>query len=236
MTDLVRPHPAGHLATISAQFARPWQIVRPRVFRYLPSRYVDAFFRDGSLRLSSFAQFGKHLDEQRRDEAEGRGVRIGAGEQLTVAYASSQGQDTYVLCTSLIYGERLQDTFEGSDGCFAIDNTIEFAGAVAQALAMFVTGLEGPCIYQEDPTIMRDLGDETFDQLVARHRQEDGTLNMDLLSEAHAKVAGTEPFFVKSMKYSDQAEYRMLWQVDGVASDFLDIKVPAARQYCRKIK
>jgi hypothetical protein len=46
--------------TLNLNFSRQWSIVRPRLYRHLDSQYVDSFFKDGSLRLSSFAQFAKH--------------------------------------------------------------------------------------------------------------------------------------------------------------------------------
>jgi len=50
---------------------KPWHIYFPVLFRYLEQEYIDAFFRDGSLRLSSFKQFAKHKDEARNDWGEG---------------------------------------------------------------------------------------------------------------------------------------------------------------------
>ena len=48
-----------------------WSNRSPRVYRFLEKQYVEAFFRTGALRLSSFARFSKHTDEQRLDGNEG---------------------------------------------------------------------------------------------------------------------------------------------------------------------
>lgn len=37
---------------------------------------------------------------------------------------------------------------------------------------------------------------------------------------------------MKSAKYAQQAEYRLIWLVNGIASPFLDIMAPEARQFC----
>ena len=53
------------------QFTTPWNVFTPRLFRYLKSEHVEAFWADGSLRRSSFAQIATHADEQRHDANEG---------------------------------------------------------------------------------------------------------------------------------------------------------------------
>lgn len=235
MSDPIKPHPAGQLINFTVQFTQPWQVVRPRVFRFLPQKYVDDFFADGSLRLSSFNQFAKHADEERKDGAEGKGVRTGIGEQATVFLASGVGSDCYVLCGSLIYSDQMRRTFPGADGSFVIDDTMGFAGAIARALPGFKGGMEGPAIYQDDTTIRRDMGPTSIEELVDAHKRPDNTIDMNLLLQLQGQVGGTEEFFTKHSRYANQAEYRLLWGIDGHAQDFIDLKVPAARQFCRKL-
>lgn len=238
MTDaanLVRPHPAGQLIYQEFRLPDPWLVVSPRVFRYLPQRFVDAFFEDGTLRLSSFNRFAKHADEERKDVAEGKGVRTGTGDQLTIVMGSARGSDLYVLCGSLIHSEQMSKTFPDADGAFAIDDTLQFAAAVARALPGFKAGMEGPAIYQDDTTIRRDMGATTLDDLLDASNKPDGTISMDLLPKLQAQVGGTEEFFTKSSRYANQAEYRLLWGVEGYATDLIDLKVPEAVQFCRKL-
>ena len=45
---------------------RIWSVRLPVVVREMATKYVDEFFADGSLRLSSFATFAKHEDEEGR--------------------------------------------------------------------------------------------------------------------------------------------------------------------------
>lgn len=44
-----------------------WNICTPSLFRFLDKEYVNAFFKDGTLRISSFAQFRKYKDVQSQD-------------------------------------------------------------------------------------------------------------------------------------------------------------------------
>ena len=61
----------------------------------MDAEYVESFFRDGSLRLSSFARFAKHPDEQLRDKAEGIGSRFAVSSQVTVTMVAGRGSDCY---------------------------------------------------------------------------------------------------------------------------------------------
>jgi hypothetical protein len=233
MTDKIQPYPAGQLAFDTLQFIQTWEVVRPRVFRYLPKQFVDEFFEDGSLRLSSFIQFAKHTDEQRKDAAEGKGVRTGLGENLTIVMATGRGSNCYVLCGSMVYSEKMRQTFGGADNCFAIDNTVAFAAAIARALPGFMNGLEGPAIYQDDTTIRRDLGSKTIGDFTSQ--QPDGSIGLRIGPELQGQVGGYEEFFMKSSRYADQAEYRLLWAVEGQTQDHVTIKAPQARNFCRKL-
>src|SRR4051812_23850100 len=94
-------HPKTSPNIMNINFTRQWSVVRPRLYRHLPTTYVDSFFNDGSLRLSSFAQFAKHPDENLRDTGEGRGSRFGIGSQATIAIFGGRGMDCYVLCATL---------------------------------------------------------------------------------------------------------------------------------------
>ena len=66
------------------QFTTPWNVFTPTLFRCLKSERVEALFKDGGLRLSSFTQFATHADEQRRDPHAGTaGVRRARGDALS---------------------------------------------------------------------------------------------------------------------------------------------------------
>jgi hypothetical protein len=89
------------MSILPLTFVRPWNIHTPQVVRELDTEFVDAFFKDGSLRISSFAKFQEHPDEQRRDGKEGQmavDVKIANG-----GYVSSRGKygNAYVLSSSL---------------------------------------------------------------------------------------------------------------------------------------
>jgi hypothetical protein len=199
----------------------------------MDAKYVESFFRDGSLRLSSFASFAKHPDEQLRDKGEGIGSRWGIGSQVTVNMFGGRGRDCYVLCTTLHNTEEVRKVF-GHNACIAIDKVADFANAVSLKLP-FSGGLEGPVIYRDDPAIYKDIGATTAEQLMERYRKPDGTLDMSMLQDMQTKTGGIEEYFIKHSRHAKECEYRLLWATGQPVSEFIDIKVPDAIQFCRQV-
>ena len=129
----------------------------------MAAKFVEDFLRDGSLRLSSFAQFAKHPNEQMKDGQEGWGMRVGMGKGMTILSRQGRGSDCYVLCGTLNNTTDARKLF-ASDGCFVIDNITAFANAVSAKIP-FVGGLEGFAIYQDDTTITKSLSTSTATSL-----------------------------------------------------------------------
>ncbi|MEI6452600.1 MAG: hypothetical protein WCP98_21970, partial [Actinomycetes bacterium] len=135
---------------LTVQFTTPWTVFTPAVFRYLKSEYVEAFWADGSLRLSSFAQFATHADEQRHDASEGSAsviCRTDDGGGQTIAARAVLGQNAYVLCGGTHHDPRLMKAFD-CDSYIRIENPIAFGQAVARRISGFSGGAEGLCLYQ----------------------------------------------------------------------------------------
>jgi hypothetical protein len=217
------------------QFLSPWTVVTPKPYRYLEKQYIEAFFTDGSLRLSSFAQFAQHEDEQRRDVNEGKTSyveRSHQGEYKTVATRIEMGFNAYLLCASTYYSESLALLFD-RDSYLRIDDTIAFANAISRYVPGFVQGAEGLCVYEENPGIRREsetgfsLGVEECDGQMTYDAGE-----LQRMKERIQQSAGLLPLFLKSAEYAAQAEYRLLWFTQGMAAPFLEVKVPEARQFC----
>jgi hypothetical protein len=216
-------------------FSRQWSIVRPRLYRHLDSQYVDSFFKDGSLRLSSFAQFAKHPDEQLRDKGEGRGFRFGLGPHATIGVFGGRGMDCYVLCATLHNTEDVRRQFGASDSCIAIDDILGFANAVSLKIPYFTSGFEGPVIYQDDTTIKKNIGAMKAEELIERYKNPDGTVRMHMIREVAQMTGGIEEYFVKHSQHARECEYRLLWATSENVEPFIDIKVPEAIRFCRHV-
>jgi hypothetical protein len=229
VTENASEHPASSPPSVVLQFNRPWTMLRPRLYRSMPAQFVDAFFKDGSLRLSSFAQFAKHPNEQMQDPHEGRGMRVGVGPNLTLMSHHGRGGDCYVLCGTLNNTSDAKKLFK-ADSCFVIDDITSFANAVSTKIP-FVGGLEGFAIYQDDTTIMKSLGSLTAADF-GNFKNPDGTFAGDAMMKT---VGGPEEFFIKRSRFAAECEYRVLWMTGQPVSSFIDIKVPEAIPFCRQV-
>jgi hypothetical protein len=189
------------------------------------AEHVDSFFRDGSLRLSSFAAFKQHTDEQRRDEREGSSLLIHtnreAGDQTLAAWGD-YGSSAYVLCGSLRQDGVLMKDLE-CDSYIQINNTARFRELVAKHIAGFRFAKEGPCRYQEMKIVDRDLGPVDVELLSLE----------ELYGLVHDQLKD-DSIFLKEQRFSHQAEYRLLWFTSGTTEPFIDIQVPEAIRLCSR--
>ena len=157
----------GAVTLLVVPFSKPWKVLQPTVFRYMDRRWIDAFFETGALRLSSLARFQRHVDEQRQDQNEG----VQSYEYYTPSepplFLSTwihYGMNAYVLCGSMSESGSLATAF-GADDYLAIQETMEFANAIAAHIPGFIGGTEGPCLYLNRRLLKRDLGPLSLDHL-----------------------------------------------------------------------
>ena len=220
---------------ISIPFSRGWNIRRPYLYRYMKREYVDRFFDDGTLRLSSFSYFGKHPDEERGDNQEGRGVvihRNAEGEGQTILSKMAKGIDTFILCGSMRFSDDLARAFDTDSG-FRIDDTTAFSDIVARHIPGFVQGAEGPCMYMARRMVVRDMGRIDFE---AMKKGPGENYNIDKLLQVMNTMAGDDLFYIKLIKYAHQSEYRLIWGARQIVGDYIEIKCPEALQFCTRFE
>jgi hypothetical protein len=58
---------------------------------------------------------------------------------------------------------------------------------------------------------------------------------MKMIPDLCRELGGPELVLLKHKKYENQQEYRILWELDAVSGEFIDIVAPKARQFCRKV-
>lgn len=222
--------------SVSIPFGREWRIKRPFVYRYLERRFVDSFFETGTLRLSSFASFAKHADEQRLDSGEGDGVvchRNSGGTGQTIIARLCQGRNAFVLCGATCFRTELADAF-GTDSGFRIDDTLAFADVVSRYVPGFCMGIEGPCHYSPKKLLVRDMGAIDFDSLKAD--EDANKVDLQKLMALVSTMAGDDMFFLKSDRFAHQNEYRLLWHTPNDVAGHIDISCPEARQFCTRFE
>jgi hypothetical protein len=204
------------------------------LYRSLEKEHVDSFFSTGALRLSSFAKFATHRDEQRFDPNEGKGhVVHRSSEGQTMMATVSQGHNAYVLSASTSYLPDFSRDLETDSG-FRINDSLAFGDAVSRCIPGFGVGLEGPCIYIAKRVLDRDTGPIDLESL----RVSPGSKELDMgkLVETVRNVAGEDLYFLKLDKFSHQNEYRMLWLTPRTVEGHLDISCPEARQFCTRFE
>jgi hypothetical protein len=138
-----------------------WQVKTPTVYRYLEQEYIDKFFEEGIIQLSSFAQFAEHEDEARNDSDEGVNIMTVEGDDRCIISVGAAGMDAYVFCGSTIASESLMKEF-GVDGYFKINDTRSFAKEIAKSLEKsddikrVKKGVEGFCEYTDGNRIRKE--------------------------------------------------------------------------------
>jgi len=219
---------------IPLEDGRHWRAATPAVYRYLPAQFVDAFFSGGALRLSCFAQFRQHTDEQRLDGQEGEVLWLHRSQELggqTITARMFHGLNAYVLSTSVRLEKKLMNRFK-CDACIQIRDTTSFGIAVARRIEGFQTGVEGLCFYQENRIIEGHLPYQEMDQFIGPGvTQEEGRRRIEQLANEQTRH---HPFFLKHLGYVQQAEYRFVWITTARVQDFLELKAPELQEYCAR--
>jgi len=212
-----------------------WNICTPVLFRFMDGKYVDAFFEDGSLRLSSFAVFRNHKDEQRLDEVEGRLMFVHkteqGGGQTIEAQVNYSAMNLYVFSTSMRCDSALMTAFK-SDSYIRINDSTKFGIEIAKHIPGVVRAFEGPCLYQTNKIMSLDSGYIDIGQF--RDPRYPQNIRVDRLKNFVSSKARHYPLFLKHKSYAHQSEYRFVWLTNNTTEDFLDIKVPGAIQFCEK--
>ena len=104
-----------------------FHLMTPVVFRMLERPWVDKFFETGELRLSSFAQFAKHTDEQRKDKEGNNTITLRGASTTGFARIHGSGSNAYVLCaTALEPSQTLLKAFN-NDAAIQIFDAMGFA-------------------------------------------------------------------------------------------------------------
>ena len=220
--------PAPLLRGSSTSYTKRWRTFSPVVYRYLDSSFVDAFFNDGSLRLTSFAKCRKHLDEQRLDLEEGT-LRLAISDletgTLKTLHELEFNENVYLLCTTLWHNGQLMRDF-GCDSFIRIHDPAEFGRRVSRHVPGFRMGGEGPCMYQHLRLIEASLPDENVGASKSSRRSK--REEVQALIQQYA-------LFLKHKSFSHQAEYRLVW-LSGSRDqpEHLDIKVPETRELCSR--
>lgn len=207
-----------------------WRAITPVVFRILERCWVDKFFETGELRLSSFAKFREHTDEQRKDN-EGANIITLRGESTTAFAVLGHGYDAYILCaTSLEPSQSILQRFS-CDAAIQVFDTMAFANALSSYVTGFRGGYAGHCAYtaRSIQVKVKDVDIDSFRTYPGSNDIDANKAGMYFLNAAGAAV-----YFRKAATptFIEQAEYRWVFLTSGDAQQTITIRAPEARQFC----
>ena len=99
---------------------------------------------------------------------------------------------------------------------------------MARCILGFSAGFEAHCWYLSAKGMDVDLGFIDLEKL----KNDKGELNGDELFALMWAKMQHWPAFMKHSDCAAEAEYRFLWQTEEPVQEYLDVKVPEARQFC----
>jgi hypothetical protein len=208
-----------------------FHIMTPVVFRMLERRWVDKFFETGELRLSSFAQFAKHTDEQRKDKEGNNTITLRGASTTGFARIHGSGSNAYVLCSTALEPSRALVKAFNYEAAIQIFDAMGFAIAITQQVPNFLGLLVGHCVYTARSIQMKveDVDIESFQTSPGSN-----VIDLNKATGFFLNAASTAVYFRKAATptFIDQAEYRWVFLTSEAVRDNITINVPEARQYC----
>ena len=210
----------------------------PVLYRYIPTDYIDAFFRDGSLRLTTYDHCKGLEDPARRDTKDGKRNYLLAHGNMAMAGIQGVGRKSYLLCTSMRADVKHFDV----RSYFKVADPLGFAVAVARSVPKFQNGRLGMCLYKDDTSLSglsdRPLTPNLYEIIRTQDRHgiekalnEMNQFHADLLD----KALGAETYFVKAkVPFEEDAEFRFVFTCDEEVTGPIIVSCPDAIKFCTR--
>ncbi len=199
------------------------------IYRILSDvKYIDDFFNNGNIYLSSFINFKKYEDEMQGDKSEGNSLVGGFDEKGAGQFVVYEGGvRAYVLCATNFITKDVINDFKGV-GAIKINDSVNFGKEIARKLPYVTTGIEGDCIYGDSKAqILEKEQNKVFQNIDFKNPQ-------NMKEEISQITLGVE-LFMKHKKYEHQNEHRLLWFSNIQIQNGIVVHCPEAIQYCEKV-
>lgn len=208
-----------------------FHLMTPVVFRMLERCWVDNFFETGELRLSSFAQFAKHTDEQRKDKEGDNTITLRGAATTGFARIHGSGSNAYVLCATALEPSQTTIKAFNYDAAIHIFDPIGFAITISQQVPNFLGLLLGHCVYTARSIQMKvkDVDIESFQTSPGSK-----VIDLNKATGFFLNAAGAAVYFRKAATstFIDQVEYRWVFLTSETVQDTTTIHAPEAREFC----
>lgn len=214
---------------IQSSFNISWGYKIDPVYRIVgENEYLDDFFENGNIFISSFENFKSYDDEMQGDISEGQSLIGGFDKEGNGNHIFYEGGvQAFILCTTNILSEAVIKDFNGV-GAVKINNSVLFAREIAKKLPFVSTGIEGDCIYV----------DSKVQHLAGEQNELFQKINFADPRMIHQKVtalsSGVE-LFMKYKKYEHQQEHRLAWFSEKKIKRGIVVNCTEAIEHCEKI-
>lgn len=211
-----------------------FQNVTPYLYRYENENHIDDFFSKGSLLLSSFLNYRSYEDNELGDKIEGHSLNITTGtDDKSIGTYSIAGNSAYCFCTSTILDEELKKSFK-RNSAFRIVDPINFVLEINRSLNRVHQVLFGNCIYLDQKILTERVPSQISIEQFKDDKEPD-KISLDKLLQASNLTNSPDSYFLKTLKYQHQSEYRMIWLTDREVKESLIIDCMEAAKYCERI-
>ncbi|TIL23893.1 MAG: hypothetical protein E5Y88_20385 [Mesorhizobium sp.] len=220
----------AHLSFIQTQISRPLTVFVPPLRRHMAKQYVNMFWDNGSLQLSTFEAFRQHKSEGQGDPLEGHASYMLNDQSQGRHFGTSTivGGNAYVLS----FTSRTTLPEEFGDAFFEVIEPVGFAAEAANMIPGCTSVMIGPCIYMDTKLLTKSGAAPGIDDLLVGDGSTD--VSLDKLFAQGAALQGPRHYFMKNRRYEPQSEFRMIWETNGPLTAPLVVIWPALRQYCRR--
>jgi hypothetical protein len=186
--------------------------------------YVDKFFFDGSLLLTTYEKCRTHESLVRRDSREGKSNFHFTHGIHAVSGIQDVGKQSYMLCTSATLSEEIMMGF-GVDSWIEIVDPPAFAEAVSRSIQGFIELRLAPCQYVSERSLERTtrrpvMPDPTPPVEAANRGDGEAVvaafhaMNRSLADRLDEEMKDKTYFLKEAVPFEVENEFRFVWTVD----------------------
>lgn len=205
----------------------------PYLYRYEDEKYIDDFFENGNLLLSSFTKYKSYKDNELGDKHEGHAMTFVKGEnKKDLGFYSMAGRNDLCFCTSTILENDLKKAFK-RNSVFRIVDPLNFILEIDKSLTRVHQVLFGNCIYVDKRILMRRVDKVDIENF--KDDNDPDKISLHKILNATKVHSGPDQYFLKLIEHQHQNEYRIIWLSDRKVEDGIILKCKEAIKYCERI-
>ena len=187
---------ASHLSFIQTMTNRPLTIFLPTVYRHMDQQFTQEFERGGHLRISSFATFKQHKDENRGDRGEGLALNVlnDAASGRHFGAMTVSGSNAFVLSVTSRNDHKISEAFGSSR--LQIIEPIGFCAEVANEIPGCTAVMISQCLYADDKVLLTEGKTPGVDDL--RDEKDPEKISLKKIMISSKRLVGAKAIFFEN--------------------------------------